>query len=307
MFSNIFVNYGEGYMQTSTSRQITLKDGRTLGYAEYGTDNGMPIFHFHGNPSSRLDGWRLDEPAKRVKARIISVDRPGIGLSDFKAGRRYLDWPDDVIELADSLGIDRFSVLGLSAGGPYAMTCAFKIPQRLISAVLVSSPCPFNVPGITRDMSRFQRFSVFVVQRALWLARLRLGILARNVYRDPIGVISRVNGEIAEIDKLILNEAIINNPEGLNWAAANLQQAFRQGAHGVVWEYSLLMNPWGFNPKDISTQIKIWHGEADITVHPGMGRYLANTIPDCRTEFLPGEGHYMIVKHAQDILNDLVI
>lgn len=294
-------------MQASTSQQIKLKDGRMLGYAEYGTFSGKPIFHFHGTPSSRLDGWRLDEPAKRIEARIISIDRPGIGLSDFKAGRRYLDWPDDVIELADNLGIDRFAVLGLSAGGTYAMACAFKIPQRLTSVVIVSSPCPFSVPEATKDMSRFQRFSVFVIKRALWLARLRFGILARNVYRDPIGVISRVNGEIAEIDKSILSEAIINNPEGLNRATANLQQAFRRGARGVVYDYSLLINPWGFNPKDISIKIKIWHGEADITVPTSMGRYLANTIPNCQAAFLPGEGHYMIVKHAQDILNDLIV
>ena len=290
----------------SISNQIALKDGRKLGYAEYGVTDGKPVFYFHGNPSSRIEGRRLDEPGKDIGAHIIAIDRPGIGLSDFKVNRRLLDWPDDVIELADNLGINNFAVIGASGGGPYAMVCAYKIPQRLTTVVLVSSPCPFNVTAATKDMSRFQRLSIFIVRRALWLARLRLGMLARNVNRDPIGVISRVNGEIADIDKAIMDEVIIRNPEGLNWAVNTLQQAFRLGARGVTWDYSLLMNPWGFHPEDISIPIIICHGEADITVPTNMGRYLATAIPNCRANILPGEGHYMIVNHAQDILSDLV-
>lgn len=294
-------------MPDSTSQQIILKDGRTLGYAEYGAPNGKPVFNFHGNPSSRLDAWCLDEPAKHIKAHIIAIDRPGMGLSDFKAGRRYLDWPDDVIELADNLGINRFAVLGISGGGPYAMACASKIPQRLTAVALVSSICPFNVPAATKDLSRFQRLSVFVIRKALWFARIRLSMLARNVYRDPAGFISRVHGDIADIDKAVMDKTVIRNPDGLKQAIANLQQAFRLGARGVAWDYSLAMNPWGFRPEDISIQIQLWHGEADITVPLSMGRYLATAIPNCQANFLPGEGHFMYINHVQDILSDLVV
>ena len=101
-----------------TNQQIKLKDGRMLGYAEYGAPEGKPVFYFHGFPSSRLD-WPLfdtDAIAARLNARIIAVDRPGMGLSDFKRARKLLDWPDDVIELADALQVDRFAVLGISGG-----------------------------------------------------------------------------------------------------------------------------------------------------------------------------------------------
>jgi pimeloyl-ACP methyl ester carboxylesterase len=290
----------------SASQQIILKDGRTLGYAEYGVPDGKPVFYFHGNPSSRLEGRRLDELGKENKARIIAVDRPGIGLSDFKVGRRYLDWPNDVIELADRLGINRFAILGASGGGPYAMVCALKIPQRLTAVVLVSSPCPVDMPAATREMSRFQRLSIFVVRRALWLARVRLNILARSVYRDPAGVITKVNGQIADIDRVVMEKEIIGNPEELKWVIACLQQAFRSGSRGVVWDYSMLMKPWGFRLEEISIPIKLWHGESDKTVPPNMGRYLESVIPDCQANFIPNEGHYMFFHHARDILIDLV-
>ena len=121
------------------NQHIKLKDGRALGYAEYGAPEGKPIFYFHGFPGSRLD-WMLsdsDNSANELNARIIAVDRPGMGLSDFKRDRKILDWPDDVVELADILQIERFSVLGISGGGPYTFACAFKIPERLTRTAIV--------------------------------------------------------------------------------------------------------------------------------------------------------------------------
>ena len=78
---------------------IKLKDGRKLGYSEYGDLKGKPIFYFHGWPTSRLQAQYLDPIAKKLGARIISIDRPGYGLSDHKNDRILLDWPDDIIEL----------------------------------------------------------------------------------------------------------------------------------------------------------------------------------------------------------------
>lgn len=294
-------------MPDLTSQQIKLNDRRKLGYAEYGVPDGKPVFYFHGNPSSRLEGWRLDEPAKQIKAHIIAIDRPGFGLSDFKAGRRLLDWPDDVIELADNLGINRFAVLGLSGGGPYAMACAYKIPDRLTAVALVSSPCPFDVPAATKDLSKYQRLSIFLVRRALWIVRLRLRMVARDAYKDPVGFISRVNGKAADVDKEIMDKIIMRSPEGLKRAVASLQQAFRGGVHGVAWDYSVLMNSWGLRPEDISVPTQLWYGEVDRQVPLSMGRYLATAIPHCRANFLPGEGHYAFFNHIQDILSYLVV
>ena len=44
----------------NTSKTIKLKDGRTLGYAEYGAPEGKPVLYFHGFHS--FHGSRLDWP-----------------------------------------------------------------------------------------------------------------------------------------------------------------------------------------------------------------------------------------------------
>ena len=63
--------------------------------------------------------------------RLVVPNRPGIGGSAFLPNRRILDWFSDVLTLADTLGIERFAVAGVSGGGPYALACALSIPQRL--------------------------------------------------------------------------------------------------------------------------------------------------------------------------------
>ena len=85
---------------STTGKRIRLRDGRSLGYAEYGDPAGKPVVFFQGTPSSRLFHHPDESIAVSLGARIITMDRPGFGLSDFQLGRTLLDWPDDVVELA---------------------------------------------------------------------------------------------------------------------------------------------------------------------------------------------------------------
>ncbi|MBW2547908.1 MAG: hypothetical protein DRH23_06320 [Deltaproteobacteria bacterium] len=110
---------------------LHLRDGRKLAYAEYGDPHGYPVMLFHGNPSSRLSWGLIPDSPFRPHLRLIAPDRPGFGRSDFQPGRRLLDWPDDVSELAEALGLNRFAVLGVSGGGPATLACAWRIPERL--------------------------------------------------------------------------------------------------------------------------------------------------------------------------------
>ena len=68
---------------------------------------------------------------------MISPDRPGIGLSDPKPGRTVLDWAADVSELAEHLGLQRFSVMGWSMGGPYAAAVGYALRHTNCSVLVV--------------------------------------------------------------------------------------------------------------------------------------------------------------------------
>lgn len=128
---------------------VQLPDGRQIGYQEYGDRQGSPVFFFHGWLGSRLDFAPNDEIARNLGVRVIAVDRPGCGSSDFKEDRRLLDWPDDVSELADALGFDQFSICGHSFGGSYVAACAHRLAARVRSAAIVAGISPL-FKGATR-------------------------------------------------------------------------------------------------------------------------------------------------------------
>lgn len=120
-------------MTNSDYREIRLRDGRTLAYEEFGNLRGKPIIHCHGAPSSRVEGRVIlnAAAAAELDVRVIVPDRPGMGRSDFQPGRRIVDWPNDVLELASALELETFAVLGSSGGAPYATACAVRIPDRV--------------------------------------------------------------------------------------------------------------------------------------------------------------------------------
>ena len=121
-----------------TQQTFELPDGRVLGYAEYGASQGKPLFYFHGWPSSRIEFAALNghKLASELNVRVIAVDRPGFGLSDYKPRYRFTDWPQDVARLADHLGFDRFPVMGYSASSPYTLACAHTLADRLTAVGL---------------------------------------------------------------------------------------------------------------------------------------------------------------------------
>ena len=84
---------------------------------------------------------------------MIVVERPGIGLSDYKPFT-IASWPDIVMEFADALRLERFAVMGVSAAGKYVAACAWKIPQRITTAGIISGTCPYDLPGAKATLSR---------------------------------------------------------------------------------------------------------------------------------------------------------
>src|SRR5579883_849134 len=207
---------------------VRLRDGRSVGIAAVGQNDGFPIFHCHGSGSSRLEVKLFATQAAEVGVRLIGLDRPGIGRSDPKPGYRLLDWPDDVEEVADYLGIERFALEGLSAGGPYALACAFKIPQRLTACGLISTVSPPDLmrKAGTRSMRATWWIGAHVPQLLLLYARL----VQRLTGSDAASLekyLAQYAARLGEADQQILS-----NPEMRGQVAQVMAESFRQGADG---------------------------------------------------------------------------
>jgi pimeloyl-ACP methyl ester carboxylesterase len=276
-------------------RTIRLRDGRLLGYAEWGDPAGRPLLFFHGWPGSRVEGRLGDEAARETGVRLIAIDRPGMGLSDFQPGRTLVGWPDDVAQVADALALGRFSVLGISGGGPYAAACAWKLSDRLAGAGIVSSLAPLDVPGAVAGMGRRNRLSFQLVGRVAVLRRALFAAMAVSVRRGPDRLLER--GVAAPVDR-----GYLGRPDVRRVLAGSLSEAFRSGSRGPACEMGLYVRKWGFRVEEIQTPVYLSHGEQDENAPVTMGRYLAAGIPDCRASFFPSEGHLHFIDRLPEIL-----
>jgi len=234
------------------NQQVKLKDGRNLGYAEYGDIDGKPIICFHGHPSSRLDWTYFNDAIKAddLNIRVLVPDRPGMGLSDFQSGRKVLDWPDDVIELADTLNLDRFAIIGISGGGPYAAACVYKIPERLTHTAIISGMGPSEAPGSKKGTAGTFPGKPSIM-RKLMLSMITMG-LRKKPNRFERQMINGLKGRDKELflAQHELPKAIISS-----W-----QEAFSSGIAGVNHDAMLYTCPWQFRLQDISVEILLWYG-----------------------------------------------
>lgn len=284
------------------SRSIRLADGRHLGFDDFGDPQGTPVLFFHGFGSSRVVRHPDDGIAADVGARVIAVDRPGIGLSTRRPERRLLDWPRDIEQLLDALGLERAAVLAWSGGGPYALACGWSIPARISTIGLISCPAPLaGVPGSSGYTHRRHRAASRAADHAPWVIRLAMWRWSRAQRSDPEKQLDEAIAGMVEADRQILGDP------GLRAVMiANAAEMHRQG-HGGIYDEALCMaRPWGFPLQGVSGPVRIWHGARDRAVPVGMGRYLARVLPGAIATFYPQEGHHFVYDRWREILGVLV-
>ncbi|WP_414620394.1 alpha/beta fold hydrolase [Calothrix sp. CCY 0018] len=285
-----------------SNQTFQLKDGRQMGYAEFGDPNGKPVFFFHTTPGARLFPHFDESIATALTTRIITIERPGYGLSDFQPDNTLVNWTQDVVQFADFLNIEQFVVAGVSGGGPYALACASEIPERIIRVGVISSLSPLNVSHFTEGTNAINRVLIGIAHYTPFLLKPLL---------SPIALIGRKNPQKLFDYGLrnyfpVHDQKVLFRPAVRDMFLEHLPQAFHQGARGFALDMNIFAESWGFQLKNISPKVYLWHGEKDENVTLSAGRYLANTIPNCEARFYPDEGHLLIFDHWQKILTTLV-
>lgn len=279
------------------NESIRLSDGRSLGFQCLGDPTGRPLFFFHGTPGSRLVLSQNDLLAQIPGVRLILPERPGYGISDPKPGRRLLDWPDDVAELADHLGLDSFAVAGESGGGPHALACAHRLARRLTMVLLLGSPSPAGFKGATRGMSLGNRLGTLLGRKASWLIRRVTRSYAPAFEKDPEGFVAAMAKQMARPDQALLKDELLREA-----IIRDLREAYRQGSDAQAVDGALITasREWGFGLREIAVPVFLWHGAEDTLVSVNMAEHLASELPRCKARFIPGAGH-LLTEHPEVI------
>ena len=287
----------------SKTEMLTLASGRRVAVEGYGDPRGEPVFFFHGWPSSRWQGEVVSEAAGALGVRLLSVDRPGVGGSDYHPERTLLDWPPLLAEIADALGCARFRVMAISGGGPYALAAAWALPERVIAAAVCCGAPPLAERAdvsallpVYRWMLRLYRRHPQVMRRYFHFVRPLATI------RPPRWLFRLMLKTLPAPDAAVLADPATFNRKWLAYAGA--WTGARDGLYGDARIYA---QPWGFQPEDIRVPVRLWHGKADASFHWTLAAELAARIPGCTARFLDDEGHYSIAfRHCGEILRDLL-
>jgi pimeloyl-ACP methyl ester carboxylesterase len=281
---------------------VRLPDGRRLGYAEFGDPTGPLVLWFHGTPGARrqvpLVGRRA---AERLGLRVVCLERPGVGDSTDYTYPQVRDISDDVALVADRLGHDRFMVVGLSGGGPYALACAHDLPSRVVAVAVMGSVVPTvddeelaeGLVALTRqwnDTLRLIRFPVGVgltglVRVATPFAKFALGAFARFV---PPG-----------------DQRVLGDPDIQSMLVDDLVSGTGRQCRAVMNDLILFGRPWGFRLADVSVPVYWWHGDADPFVPIEQAYRAASLLPDVEFVVRPGESHLGEFAAADQVLTTL--
>ena len=290
--------------------ELTLSDGRILGYAILGDKKGKPILYFHGWPGTRLDISCFDEVAKKLGANIIAIDRPGCGLSTYQEWRKVSDWAFDVNELAEELSLDKFSILGFSTGGVYALDYALHYPERIVKLGLVSS-LPYFVIDYSNSDKPFHLKMVKGLSRFPLFGRSISRIISStgisNYKRNPEKEYERSLKTLPNIDRKTWEEPSIKK-----WFLDDyIPDLTRAKLKGYSYDLFLLLKSLA-NPEKLSYKIGVdfpvyfWHGENDDIVPPISSIEQQKLIIDSELILYPLEGHKVIYTHFEEIISKLI-
>jgi len=274
---------------------IALRDGRTLAYEEWGDPAGTPVIHCHGIPGSRLEQHGSDGLYMRLGLRYITPDRPGYGRSDPLPGRGFTDWPSDVEQLVDALGIERFRVVGVSGGAPFALAIARAMPSRVERAAIVSGVGPSDRPGALDGIDLTERFNYW--------ASPRYPRLAGAVTAALFGGLAR-GGQMFAWAAQHAGRSSSPHVEGARAMAEQFREALRQGARATVEENAMCARPWGFLPEEVDVPVQMWHGDRDRVCPLHHAEHLAGALPNATLTVRKG-GHLLVMRIIEDVLRAL--
>jgi pimeloyl-ACP methyl ester carboxylesterase len=277
--------------------------GRQLAVKVSGNQSGQPVFFMHGTPGSRVGFLPRSTLLHAIGVRLISYDRPGYGRSDRLEGRSVATAAEDVRAIAEYLGIEKFAVLGRSGGGPHALACAARLPDRVTRAGALVSLAPFEADGLDwfdgMSDSNVREYTSAQCEPLALTARLIEA--TKGIQADPASHVATLGPEMPEADRRVVADAGIRA-----MLAQNFAEALQGSAEGWVDDALAFCAPWGFEPSDINVPVLLWHGEQDVFSPVAHTRWLGERIPGAITTIWPNRAHFDALAVVPDVLAWLI-
>jgi pimeloyl-ACP methyl ester carboxylesterase len=282
---------------------IAVRGGRRLGFAEFGDPHGAAVVWMHGTPGARrqipVEARAL---AELQGLRIVGIDRPGIGSSSPHVYASVMDWTDDLILVADTLGIDQMHIIGLSGGGPYALAAGAALPDRVLGVAVMGGVAPTvgedAVDGGAIALAAY-------VAPLISLGRVPIGI----ALTIGIRLLKPVAGRVLDLYAVVQPQGdrrLLGRPEFKAMFVDDLLNGSRKQVTAPLSDLLLFTRDWGFTAADVKVPVRWWHGDDDHIVPHRHGEHMVARLPDAELRTVSGESHLAGLGLAEEILTTLM-
>lgn len=260
------------------------------------------IFYSHGFPASRIEATIAHRAALARGITIVALDRPGFGRSEWYRDRSFEDWAQDVVAVADYLGVQRFEILGVSGGTPTAVAAAALLAKRVSGLTIVSGVGPLDDSLVTSGMNPVNRALLLLGRRSPRLGRWLVWSVAQLWRVFPRFVMLWFGVLLPSVDRQIISRRDVGVV-----LTKNIREALAQGVRGAVVEFALLASDWSGLLARVKVPTTIWHGAADTYVPLAMGERLQRGIEGSTFHKVVDGGHFMILDKMGTILDNYAL
>jgi pimeloyl-ACP methyl ester carboxylesterase len=287
-------------MPAAEDIQITSPDGRSIGARIRGDRSARPLLYLHGQPGARLEA-DITLPDRLLVQHgfyVVSVDRPGYGLSDQAPVEDMTPGVRDLVAVCDHLGIGSFAVMGFSAGCPHALALAAGHPDRVGSVVLASLAGPQDDDAFLEGMEPDQLDEIRLLRagRIDEVAESYTGIDTPFLV-DPVAELTSWFATFSEEERKWFRDPRVSAA-----FAADARESVRQGVRGWLRESLVRILPWSFDLGSIHAPVRAFHGELDTYEPLANAQRVIDQLPDARLRVYPGVNHLGPMMHPEDLL-----
>jgi pimeloyl-ACP methyl ester carboxylesterase len=283
---------------------IAVGDDRQIGFAEFGDPQGRAVFWLHGTPGARRQiPMEARVYAEQRQIRLIGVDRPGIGSSTPYQYDTVFAFADDLRTIADTLGIDKMEVIGLSGGGPYTLACAAAMPDRVVAAGVIGGVAPTTgadgiAGGVMGSVGLRLAPLLQVAGGPIGMVASALIRLIRPVGSPAVDLYGRVSPEA--------DRRLLARPEIKAMFLDDLLNGRRKQMAAPFADVVVFARDWGFRLDEVKVPVRWWHGDHDHIVPFNHGLHVVAKLPDVELYHLPGESHLAGLGRAEEILGTMI-
>lgn len=295
---------GDAGAMVVPTMQLRVSDGRSLDVFLAGPEAGTPLVFHCGTPGAGLPFAPFVETLAERGLRYVSFSRPGYGSSTRREGRSVADVVEDTVAVLDTIGAERCHVIGWSGGGPHALACAARLPERVIATATIAGVAPYPAEGLdwTAGMGaeNVAEFGAALAGPEQLIAFKERAAPAWRVV-TPEQVADAFSDLIDEVDRGSLTGVFAA------WIADLFHEALRIGYWGWFDDDMAFTRPWGFELDEIRVPVFIWQGAHDRMVPFAHGEWLAAHIPAARARLFGEHGHLSLaVDSMPQIVDDLL-